>query len=347
MTSSIGDVADRAGVSVATVSRALRGLPNVAEATRLKVLQAAAELDYVVNPNASRLAAGRNHTIGVVCPDTMGLYFQNVVSGVQTVLAAREHDMLLYTLPNPEARDRFLRELPFRKRVDGLVLVDIPLTDPEQRMLAGLGTPLVSVGEGGAHFPLVRVDNARGARLATDYLLDLGHRRIGLLSGPLSDVMQFRAAHDRRDGWVVALKERGLDPTDCMVATADFSMGEGAAGMSQLLSQVPGLTGVVCVSDEVAIGALHLLREQRIRVPEDISVVGFDDQEVSEYIGLSTVRQPMARLGVHAAEILFALLRGEPLGSFPAVLPVSLVPRDTTAPYGPDGRTVRSAVEDG
>jgi LacI family transcriptional regulator, repressor for deo operon, udp, cdd, tsx, nupC, and nupG len=340
MTSSIGDVAARAGVSVATVSRALRGLPNVAAGTRDRVLRAAAELDYVVNPNASRLAAGHNHTIGVVVPHVLGPYFQHVLVGVQQVLGDVGYDMLLYTIPTPEARERFLALLPFRKRVDGLVLIDVPLTEPEQRMLAGLGTALVSVGEGSRHFPGVRVDNRRGARLATEYLLDLGHRRIGLLSGPRDDPMRFRVARDRHAGWVEALEGRGLRADEAAIAFADFRLRDGRAGMAELLGRHPGLTAVVCMSDEMAIGALKVLDDHRIRVPEDMSVIGFDDQDVSTYIGLTTVHQPMAQLGVQATSVLFGLLRGEQPAARTRVLPVSLVLRDTTAPVVP--RPVRA-----
>ncbi|HUG86174.1 MAG TPA: LacI family DNA-binding transcriptional regulator [Euzebya sp.] len=335
MTSSIGDVATHAGVSVATVSRALRGLPNVAESTRERVLRAAAELDYVVNPNASRLAAGHNLTVGVVLPHTMGWYFQHVLAGVQSVLSGAQYDMLLYTLPDPAARDRFLTMLPFRKRVDGLVFIDVPLTDPEQRMLAGLGIPLVSVGEGGPHFPRIMIDNEAAARLATDFLLDLGHRAIGLISGPLDDPLRFKVANDRRDGWANALRARGIQPQDRWLAIGDFRMEHGVTGIVTLLTQAPGLTAVLCMSDEMAIGAMRVLNEAGIRVPEDISIVGFDDQEISEYLGLTTVRQPMTTLGTSAGEVLIAAIRGEAPTGFPRMLPVSVVLRETSGAYEP------------
>ena len=339
MTSSIGDVAAHANVSVATVSRALRGLPNVAEATRERVLRAAAELDYVVNPNASRLAAGHNLTVGVVLPNTMGWYFQHVLAGVQSVLSGARYDMLLYNLPTPEARERFLTMLPFRKRVDGLVFIDVPMTDPEQRMMAGLGIPLVSVGEGGSHFPNIRVDNEHAARLATDYLLDLGHHSIGLISGPLDDPMRFRVARDRRNGWELALRSRGIDPPERWVTIGDFRMEHGVTGIVTLLTQAPGLTAVLCMSDEMAIGAMRVLNESGIRVPEDISIIGFDDQEISQYLGLTSVRQPMTTMGVSAGEVLIAAIRGEVPAGFPRVLPVSLVLRETSAACEPSAVT--------
>lgn len=331
MTASIGDVAERAGVSVATVSRALRGLPNVAEATRQRVLKAASELDYVVNPNASRLAAGRNHTIAAVVPHITGWYFQNVLAGAQSVLQSAGFDMLLYSLPTPAARERFLTMLPFRKRVDGVLLIDVPLSDPEQRMLAGLGTHVVGIGHGAAHFPTVVIDNVIAARKATEYLLDIGHRTVGLISGLIEDPMRFRVGMDRRTGWREALSARGIRPDPSWEYTGDFEMAHGIEGIEVLLDKVPELTAVFCMSDEMAIGALRGLRERDLHCPEDISVVGFDDNEVSSYLGLTTVAQPMHLLGRTGAEILLAMVSGDDIGHFPRQMPTSLVVRETTA----------------
>ena len=331
MTASISDVAEHAGVSVATVSRALRGLPNVAEATRERVLRAAAELDYVVNPNASRLAAGHNHTIGVVVPHTTGWYFQEVLAGVQEVLGASNYDMLLYTLPTPASRERFLTMLPFRKRVDGLVMIDIPLSDPEQRMLAGIGTHAVTIGEGGAHMPRIMIDNVRVGRLATEFLLDLGHRRIGLIAGPSDDPMRFRVSIDRRQGWEEAMKDHGVEREERWVAEGEFTMAGGAAAMRRLLEGTVGLTAVLAMSDGMAIGAMRVLDEEGVRVPADLSVIGIDGHEVGGHLGLTTVTQPMVRLGVEGAEVLLASLRGCAPTGFPRVLPTSLTVRETTA----------------
>nr|WP_170128072.1 LacI family DNA-binding transcriptional regulator [Euzebya rosea] len=332
MNATIGDVAARAGVSVATVSRALRGLPNVAGSTRERVLRAAAELDYVVNPNASRLAAGRNLTVAAVVPHTQGWYFQAVLAGAQSVLEGQGYDMLLYSLPTPAARERFLTLLPFRKRVDGVLLIDIPLTDPEQRMLAGLGTDIVSVGERGAHYPGVSIDNTAAGRTATEYLLDLGHRHVGLIGGLLEDPMRFRVGRDRREGWLRALREHDVAPDPSWEFYGDFRLIDGVHGMDTLFSAHPDLTAVFCMSDEMAIGALRAIKERGLRCPEDVSVVGFDDHEVSSYIGLTTVSQPMHLLGRTAGEILLSLARDEDIGHYPRHLPTSLVVRETAAP---------------
>lgn len=330
-TTSIGDVARRAGVSVATVSRALRGLPNVAEATRRKVEAAAAELDYVVNPNASRLAAGHNTTIGAVVPHIGGWYYHAVLAGAQTVLADAGYDLLLYTLPDAAARERFLVSLPFRKRVDGLLLIDVPLTDPEQELMAALGTHIVSVGHGGSHYPGVQVDNVAAGRMATEYLLDAGHRCIGLISGMLTSPMRFNVGRNRREGWLAALRDRGIDPQPSWEHIGDFRLTDGVTGIASLLDAVPEMTAVFCMSDEMAIGALRGLRERGMSAPEDISIVGFDDHEVTSYLGLTTVAQPMRLLGRNAGQILLSLIDGQSIDALPRTLPTSLVVRETTA----------------
>ena len=146
MGASIAEVALRARVSVATVSRALRGLPNVSPGTRERVMTAARELDYVVNPSASRLAAGFTRTIGVVVPTLSSWFSQQLAAGVEGVFTEAGYDLLLYTVAGEDARARFLDTLPFRKRVDGLVLLDVPLDREEQRMLGALDTAVVAVG---------------------------------------------------------------------------------------------------------------------------------------------------------------------------------------------------------
>lgn len=325
-------MAERAGVSVATVSRALRGLPNVAESTRQRVLQAAAELDYVVNPNASRLAAGHNRTIGIVLPQVEGWYFQQVLAGVENSLSHAGYDMLLYAVATPDARERFLTTLPFRKRVDGLVLIDVPLTDPEQRMLAGLDTNIVGVGVGGVHFPAIRIDNQAAARLATRFLIDLGHRRIGLITGLVDDPMRFSVSRERQAGWREALEEVGVSPKPDWEVTGDFRMSEGAECMDILLNTAPEVTAVFVMSDEMAIGAMAALSRRGIAVPEQMSIVGFDGYEVTQFLGITTVCQPMTALGRLAGEALLTDIRGgDARVGAPAFLPVSLIVRDTTA----------------
>ncbi len=333
MGASISDVAARAGVSVATVSRALRGLPNVAEPTRGRVLSAARELDYVANPNASRLAAGRTMTVGMVVPLLSRWFFTQVVAGAQSVLAAAGYDVLLYDVGGAGARDRFFRRLPFRKRVDGIVIVDLPLTACEQDVLETDGTPVVTVGLTGSRFSNVGIDNVAAARTATRHLLNLRHTSVALLSGQPVGSVRFSAPLQRRRGWQQALAERGIAARDDLEVDGGFSISGGAQAMAQLLALGDPPTAVFSGSDEMALGALKTLADSGVRVPADCSVIGFDDHDVAGFFGLTTMHQPVAQLGEVAASLLFDAIRGGGGGPRPdVVLPTTLRMRSTTGP---------------
>lgn len=341
MGASIAEVALRAGVSVATVSRALRSLPNVSPATRERVLAAARELDYVVNASASRLAAGFTRTIGVVVPTLASWFPQQLAAGVEGVFTEAGYDLLLYTVAGQEARRRFLQTLPFRKRVDGLVLLDVPLDAAEQAALARLDVPIVGIGLASEQLATVSIDNVAAARAAVCHLVALGHRRIGLISGLLDNPLEFAAPVDRRRGWLDALAEAGVTPAGGWEAPGNFSLTGGAEAMAQLLRVRPQLTAVFAESDEMAVGALMVLRDRGLRVPDDMSLVGFDDHELAHLMGLTTVAQPIARQGELAAYALLELLRGGPSESI--VLPTALVRRATTGPAPMRARRPRAA----
>ena len=332
MAASINDVARRAGVSVATVSRALRGLPNVAPSTRERVLDAAHELEYVADPNAARLAAGRSRSIGMVVPLFTQWFFTQCVAGAEAVLAANEYETLLYNVGGKESRDRFLTELPFRKRVDGLVLVDLPISEDEMATLLGAGAPIVTVGVRTSLAPSVTIDNYGAAATATRHLANLGHEHIALLGNLRDDPLEFRAPVERRRGYQDALAERGLPVRPELDVPGNFSLEGGAEAMAQLLAVERPPTGVFAMSDEMAIGALKTVRDSGLRIPDDISVIGFDDHDMAEFTGLTTIHQPVVDHGEVAAELL--LKRAEDPDCEPdhIAMPTKLVVRTTTGP---------------
>ena len=333
MSASIGDVAARAGVSVATVSRALRGLPNVAPSTRNRVLAAAHELDYVADPHASRLAAGKTRTVGMVVPMFTQWFFTQVVSGAEGVLTASGYDILLYSVSGAEAQRRFLASLPFRKRVDGLIVVDLPLSPAEQQALGAGGTPVVLVGGTSAVFPTVRIDNVAAGMAATRHLVNLGHEHVAMISNLPDDPLHFTAPLERRRGYQCVLRQLGLAPRPDFDVPGNFSLAGGAEAMAQLLAAHPAPTAVFAQSDEMAIGALRTVRHSGLRVPEDISIVGFDDHDMAEYLGLTTIGQPVVQLGEAAAELLLRATADDD-GTPPTevVLPTKLRVRSTTGP---------------
>jgi DNA-binding LacI/PurR family transcriptional regulator len=334
VSASIGDVAQRAGVSVATVSRALRGLPNVSPRTRDRVLRAADELQYVAHPHASRLAAGRTMTVGMAVPLLTQWFFTQVVAGAEAVLAANGYDVLLYSVPDRQTKVRFLERMPFGKRVDGLIAVDLPLTHDEVRRLSASGTPLVTVGTINNVTPSVAIDNIEAACTATRHLINLGHRRIGLISHLPAQSLAYQAPLQRRIGYERVLAEAGVPLREDLVVPGNFALQGGAEAMAQLLTVDRPPTAVFAESDEMAIGALKTVRDAGLAVPGHISIVGFDNHDMAAFTDLTTVAQPVLQQGETAATLLLdRMLDGD--GEYEptsVVIPTKLIVRSTTGP---------------
>lgn len=327
----IEHVAERAGVSVATVSRALRGLPNVAASTRARVEAAALELSYRPDPNASRLAAGRTYTIGMAVPLIGRWYFSQVVAGAHKTLTAAGYDLLLMGVDSVEARHRFITEWAvLHKRVDGLVMVDLRLSRPEVAELKAASAVVSTVGDRYPPFSSVTIDNRAGAGLAVRHLLDLGHRRIGLIGTGPRVSLSFWVPDERRKGYRDALGHADVTNDPVYEAPGDFTVEGGASGMRRLLALRHPPTAVFAMSDEIAMGAMQVARQSGLRVPEDISFVGFDDHEMAAVVGLTTIRQPVARCGELAARFVIDAIE-DASGPQHAVEPFELVVRTSTA----------------
>jgi LacI family transcriptional regulator, repressor for deo operon, udp, cdd, tsx, nupC, and nupG len=340
MSADIEDVAARAGVSTATVSRALRGLPKVSAATRQRVLTAARDLDYVVSASASRLASGRTSTVAVVSPSISRWYFGQVISGAEIVLNEAGFDLLLYAVGSPERRQRFFSELPLRGRVDAVMIVTVPLHDDEAASLAVLRMPLSSVGVAIPGFSSVCIDDIAGASSAVNHLLALGHRRIAMIAGEPGQA-HFTAPAFRRTGYIAALGAAGIEPEGGVDIDGEYTVDGGERAMATLLACPDLPTAVFAQSDEMAIGALRAIRKVGLRCPQDISVVGFDDHEMAALFDLTTVAQPVQEQGARAARQLLGALSGAGPPSCEE-LPTHLVVRGTTCPpRRPDGATTR------
>jgi LacI family transcriptional regulator, repressor for deo operon, udp, cdd, tsx, nupC, and nupG len=330
MSAGIGDVAARAGVSTATVSRALRGLPKVSVATRQRVLTAARDLDYRVSASASRLASGRTSTVAVVSPYISRWFFGQVISGAEAVLRDAGLDLLLYVVSTPESRARFFAELPLRGRVDAVMVLTLPLDDTEVASLAALRMPVTTVGLTVPGFSSVRIDDVAGAMSAVNHLLALGHRRIAMIAGPPGPA-RLTALGDRSLGFATALAAAGVGVADECEVDGDYTVEGGERAMASLLSLPTLPTAVFAQSDEMAMGALRAIRKVGLRCPEDISVVGFDDHEMAALFDLSTVAQSAREQGARAARQLFATLDGNGPPTSEEV-PTYLVVRGTTCP---------------
>lgn len=337
----IDDVARLAGVSTATVSRALRGLPTVSETTRTRVLDAAAQLAYTASPSASRLAGGKTRAVAVVVPRITRWFFATVVEAAEDALHEAGYDLLLYNLGGREhARQRLLHTANLHKRVDAVMLVATPLRPPDLAAVTGFALPGVTVSSGTVvpGWPSIRIDDVAAARTATGHLLDLGHRRIAHLSGDPADELAFTTHIDRRRGYREALLAAGVTPDPRLDVDAEFTINGGTRATVELLRRGPAPTAIFAACDEIALGAMAALRQAGLRVPEDVSVIGVDDHDMAAVVGLTTVAQPAAEQGRLAVVTLLGALgdagghcqstKGVP----PVILPTRLTVRESTGP---------------
>ena len=342
MSITIRDVADAAGVSTATVSRALRGLPHVDPETRERVRRVAADLDYVVSPSASRLASGRTGTVAVITPFIDRWFFSTVLSGISDVLQASDVDLLVYEVGDPATSPGLPAERRLRGRVDGVIVVTLPTDAPRIADMLGIGLPASFIGVRWPGVPSVCIDDAAAGRMATQHVINLGHERIGIISGrPQASTSQ----SNRALGYVTAMEGAGLTPDPALEAHGYFTVAGGESAMTSLLSQPKPPTAVFAMSDDMAFGAIRALQRHGIRPGADIAIASIDGHELAELLDLTTVGQPVAQMGRVAADALLARMLGReasesatgaastPSGSPDEItVPTTLVVRGSTVP---------------
>ncbi|OMH32319.1 LacI family DNA-binding transcriptional regulator [Tersicoccus sp. Bi-70] len=332
---SIDEVAARAGVSTATVSRALRGRSGVSPETRDRVLAIADDMGYVASSSAAGLATGRNMAIGVLVPVVHRWFFASAIEGVDRQLRARGYDLDLYSLGGHGTnRERVFHRSMLRKRIDGLVVLCMALTDDELAALHALEQPVIVVGgpvEGCRH---ISIDDRAALRDATEHLIGLGHERIVHLAGGGSFGIDFSVPRLRAAGFEDAMTAAGLPVGPASTLFGDYEARTSKDVVARALAGDPAQrpTGVVASSDEMAFGALLAAAEAGLRVPEDVSVIGVDDHDFSEVFGLTTIRQDPIAAGERAAGLLLAALEKDaavPIDQ-PATEPHELVVRRST-----------------
>lgn len=331
----IEEVAKLAGVSTATVSRALSGRGHVSPSSKAKVEEAAAHLGYVVSSNASSLASGRTRNIGVVIPFLNRWFFSSVLEGAQQALLRHGYDLTLYNLSGDgRERSSVFEHFLLRQRVDAVIAVSLELTEHEVERLHDLGKPLVGVGGPIPGVRTLTIDDVAVARLATEHLIGLGHRRIAHIGGDLEFDLDFHLPTNRRLGYEAALRDAGVEPDPSLFAPADFTIAGGYHAAKQLLGRPHDRpTAIFAASDEMAIGCILAARDLGMVVPRDVSIIGIDDYDLSDFFGLSTVAQFPRGQGEKAVEILMEQLEPGPDAAPPAAtpLPFELRVRSSTA----------------
>ena len=322
---SIRDVARRAGVSASTASRALRTQSVVASATRDRVLKAAAELAYSLprSPDRHRL-------VSVLARFPSQWYFAAAIAAVEQALGEADHRVVLHTMGDAESRRRYFERVLPLGQVDAVVIVSTSFDRRERRSLDHLGIPIVVIGGYAPGFPCVGIDEEGAARTAAEHLIGLGHRDLGMLAFTPDDPVGMDSARARARGFEKAVRENGLRLNPDWTIRAEGSrMGGGVRAAERLLSLPRLPTAVFAMSDELAIGALRSARRAGLSVPGHLSIIGFDDHEMAEYLDLTTIRQPVERQAREAARLL---THGFEHAPDKTELPVRLVVRGTTAP---------------
>jgi LacI family transcriptional regulator len=327
----IKDVAALAGISYTTVSHVVNKTRPVSQEVRLKVEAAIKSLDYVPSAVARSLKAKTTATIGLLVPNSLNPYFAELARGIEDYCERNGYCVILCNSDdNPEKQRSYLRVL-LEKRIDGLIVASAGGDIGLAQGLAGVKTPMVIVDRGldGVDADLVRIDHEYGAYLATRHLLELGHRDIATIGGPSStSVAQMRQA-----GFCRALKEAGVTVRPERMLESDFTSTGGYNAAAILLESNPP-SAIFAGNDMIGIGVLRAAAERNVRVPSELSVIGFDDIQMSRYVypALTTVGQSILQLGEMAAEVLLRRIATPSLVTDQRIVTPSIVLRESTAP---------------
>jgi LacI family transcriptional regulator len=328
---SIKDIAKLANVSPSTVSRVINNKEYVKSEIRERILALVAETGYVPNQAARSMVLQRTFTVGIVIPDTFNMFQRQLFSTIERQLEGYGYRTLFFFVKwEPESELRCLRRLK-AEMLDGIIMIH-EVGHPEfYEYLAMAGVPVVlcTFERSGYAFPAVHVDEEGAAKAATEHLASLGHSKIGLISGT-----HFSFGAQRVSGYRAALKKVGISYEEKrVILVPSYTPEEGRQGMHRLLCSDSKITAVFAVTDELAVGAMRALYEEGVRVPNDISVMGLDDIDISAYLSpaLSTVRQPIREMGKKTADIMYSLIaEGGKATVESSIFSYDLIVRETT-----------------
>lgn len=332
MATTIRDVAAKAGVGLATVSRVLNNSPLVSTPTRERVQAAISELNFTPNPTARRLSLGKTLTIAVIAPWFTRPSSVERLRGIEQTLLETPYDMVVVNVETVERRDRSFREIPRPDRADGVIVISFTPNEFQAKDLLTCGVPVVLVDARHPAFNSVMEDSVRGGQLATQHLIDLGHRRIGYISDAFDDPFNFTSrSRYRFDGYQEALHMAGLSVVPEYCRQGEHGRGQARQMALELLRLPERPTAIFAASDTQALGVLEAAQLCSLQVPQDLSVVGYDDIEVAEYLNLTTIRQLLFASGQRGVELLLESMEGSLPEPVAETLPVEMLVRGTTA----------------
>lgn len=327
------DVARESGVSVATVSRALRGLDRVSDETRTRVVQVAADLHYVASPTASSLASGRTRVVGVITPFVDRWYFSTLISEIEKSIRDEAYHVLLLDLEDSTIQRRPLTRDMVVKRVDGVIVLNLALTPPEEEVLRRVALPTVTIGRTHPGWSSVRIDDGSTVTTAVQHLVQLGHRDIAFTGTVVRPEVYGDVPSERSDAFKAAIRAAGLEIRRQWLRTSHWTARDATLDAAELLAQDQRPTAVVAASDEMALGVLAAANRAGVRVPEDLSIVGVDDHPMSVVFGLTTVRQDVRAQASRASALLLKALDRRAAPPVECILmPTVLIQRDSSGP---------------
>ncbi len=329
----IRDVAVRAGVSLATVSRALNDSALVHPATKQRIVEIAEELEFAPSLSARRLSLGKTQTITVLVSFLTRPQAAERLRGIDAALADSEFDLLIYNVETVEKRNQYFRSLPLRQRTDGLLVVSLPPPEEAVPRLERADVPIVFIDAHETSSKLSRVlgDDEAGGQLATEHLLALGHRSIGFIGDEFDNPFGFTSSRDRFSGYKQAMAGAGLGPAPENVALGAHGRYEARDLATRMLARSDRPTAIFAASDTQALGVLAAAQDIGLHVPDDLSVIGYDDIEACDFVGLTTVRQHLFESGRQGAQLLLNEIEQPAASPHSVVMKPEIVRRRTTA----------------
>jgi LacI family repressor for deo operon, udp, cdd, tsx, nupC, and nupG len=330
----MGDIAKKAGVCMATVSRSLNNPDRVSEKTRNLVMKVVEDMGYIPNRLAASLRQGRSRNIAIMLPDITNPYFSPIVRSIEQISLTRGYSVILKDTQDDPALERSFAEMVKTRQVDGIITnsqripFDVDITKPLHEQLP----PIVNASEfcDLDGIPKVGVDNVAIGKDAAEHLLGLNHRRIAVITG----TPHILSSQQREQGFRAALLQADVSFDEELLYQGDYSCESGVAGVNAIMQLKERPTAFFCFGDQIAIGALHALRELGYKVPDDISVIGVDGIALSQYCAppLTTVAQPLTQIGEYCATLLIDLIEGKQSEKLVHILPHQLLIRASTGP---------------
>ena len=329
MNPTIKDVAELVGVHPSTVSRVINDDSRISEKTREKVFLIIKKLGYTPNAIARGLKTKRTHTLGMLIPDITNPFFAEIARGVEDAANKNDFNIILCNTDDRLKKERTYLEILRGKRVDGLILGTAHIKDKSILELEKNNFPYILVSRNIEELDknCVIVDDEAGGIMATEYLIKLGHRRIAHITGPL----KIRSALNRLKGYKLALKKYGIEYRDELVGEGDFRIKGGYQVMKRFLKLAEPPTAIFAANDLLALGAMQAIQKKNFHIPEDFSVIGFNDIELASFVypPLTTIRQPMLEMGALAVKMLIKIIEEGEFNQGKVILKPELIVRES------------------